>query len=119
MSSVKSSNTSLEKHFRKALRMAGVRYKLNYNLVGRPDIVIMPKRLAIFVDSCFWHNCIFHRRLPKTNIKYWKMKLKRNSRRDEEVNKSLRLKGWKVVRVWEHDMKNNMRKCVERVAKNH
>jgi len=119
MFSIKSNNTSLEKTFRKALRMAGLSYKLNYGLVGKPDIVILQKRMAIFVDSCFWHNCVFHRRLPKTNAKYWKTKLKRNSRRDAEVNKFLKSKGWNVVRIWEHDMKKNMRKCVNRVAKNH
>lgn len=71
----------------------------------RPDIVFPGKRVAVFVDGCFWHLCPDHARLPRgANSEYWHSKLEGNSRRDRTDQQLLEMSGWRVVRVWEHDI---------------
>lgn len=69
----------------------------------RPDIVFPKRRVAVFVDGCFWHSCPEHGQTPKTNATYWVAKLNRNKARDLADSHALQRDGWKVVRVWEHD----------------
>jgi DNA mismatch endonuclease, patch repair protein len=115
MSKIKSKDTKLEMVFRKRLWNKGLRYRVYPNVAGRPDLIFPTRRLAVFVDSCFWHNCPRHARKPNSNKKYWYAKLKRNSERDKKVTMELRDSNWKVLRFWEHDLKD-LDKCVERVA---
>lgn len=87
-------------------------------LFGKPDFVFRSSRLAIFIDGCFWHGCRVHCRLPSSNGCYWVTKIERNRRRDKLVNHTLRLKGWQVLRIWEHDLATaNQLKCVARVRR--
>jgi DNA mismatch endonuclease (patch repair protein) len=72
----------------------------------RPDFVFPKLKLAVFVDGCFWHCCPQHSSQPKTNAVFWKRKLAANKSRDRLVTKVLRKKGWKVLRIWEHDLTN-------------
>ncbi|MBE0434057.1 hypothetical protein IBX73_11420, partial [candidate division WOR-3 bacterium] len=65
------------------------------------------RKIALFIDGCFWHGCSLHFRLPKTNKKYWSQKISCNIERDKRTNKELRKMGWKVVRIWEHDIKSD------------
>lgn len=68
--------------------------------------MVLPKyRTVIFIDSCFWHGCEEHCRMPSTRARYWKDKIERNKRRDREVNRHYEEKGWRTVRIWEHDLK--------------
>ena len=62
-------------------------------------------KTVIFIDSCFWHGCKKHGSIPATHTKFWTEKIDRNKTRDKEVNKHYKMKGWKVVRIWEHDLK--------------
>lgn len=73
------------------------------NLRVRPDIVFTKRKIAVFVDGCFWHVCPEHGRYPATNEWYWTPKLRRNMHRDNEVNASLADFGWTVIRAWEHE----------------
>ena len=73
-------------------------------LPGKPDFVLRASKLAMFVDGCFWHGCPRHRRIPKTRVAFWKTKLARNVQRDREVRKVLRERGWRVFRIWEHEL---------------
>lgn len=67
---------------------------------------VFPKqKLALFVDGCFWHGCPKHANMPKNNRPFWEKKLQGNKVRDQFVNRELRKLGWKVVRVWEHELK--------------
>ncbi|MBI2542721.1 MAG: very short patch repair endonuclease [Candidatus Aenigmarchaeota archaeon] len=116
MSKIKSKDTKLEMAFRKRLWKNGLRYKVYPNILGRPDLVFSTQKLAIFIDSCFWHNCPKHARKPNSNKEYWNAKLKRNYERDKRVTRELKNNSWKVMRFWEHDLKD-LDKCVERVAK--
>jgi DNA mismatch endonuclease (patch repair protein) len=74
-------------------------------IFGRPDFAFRRQRLAVFVDGCFWHGCPQCYRRPGTNRKFWDLKFLRNRARDRLVNRTLRAKGWKVLRVWEHELK--------------
>lgn len=70
----------------------------------RPDFVFRTERVALFVDGCFWHRCPVHSRVPTNNLEFWERKLSRNVERDRLVDRELRKAGWKVRRVWEHDL---------------
>lgn len=86
-------------------------------LPGKPDIVFRKKKIVIFVDSDFWHGHKIRFVMPKTNLAYWKEKLKSNKKRDKKNNKELRNRGWKVIRIWEYDIKKNVSRCLQRVMK--
>src|SRR4051812_26150579 len=78
-------------------------------IFGKPDFVFRRERVAVFVDGCFWHGCPKpkHAPLPKSRAEWWAAKLDRNKQRDRLVTKTLRSEGWKVVRIWECDLKPN------------
>ena len=73
-------------------------------LTVRPDFVFPKSRTAIFVDGCFWHGCPRHATKPANNRAFWEKKLAGNKTRDRRVNRTLRRAGWKVVRIWEHEL---------------
>ena len=73
-------------------------------LSGRPDFTFRGEKLVVFVDGCFWHGCPAHGRIPATNNDYWTKKILRNRTRDAKVTKRLRADGWRVLRLWEHDL---------------
>lgn len=102
MSRIRSTDTSLEITVRKYLFNRGYRYRLNYRLPGKPDLVFPKRRIAVFVNGCFWH---FHgcrlSTLPKTRTDFWADKLKRNRERDIMTAKTLRELGWTVVTLRE------------------
>lgn len=119
MSRIKSKNTKLETDFRKELWRRGIRYRKSpKKYFGRPDIVVKKNKTVIFVDSCFWHGCKPHCRIPQANKKYWVAKIKRNVERDRKVTKHYQKIGWKVVRVWEHEIHKSLAKTVNNVLKN-
>ena len=106
MARVRSRDSKMEVSFRKELWRRGFRYlKNSVKYFGKPDVVLPKHETVIFLDSCFWHGCEEHCRLPTTRAKFWKDKIERNKRRDDEVNKHYERKGWNVIRVWEHDLK--------------
>ena len=70
----------------------------------RPDFVFPKLRLAVFVDGCFWHGCPKHETKPKTNAAFWRKKFATNKARDRLVTRALRREGWRVLRIWEHEL---------------
>lgn len=119
MKNIKSRDTKPEVILRKALWHRGLRYRKNYNaLPGKPDIVLIRQKIAIFVDGDFWH-AKGHQDQPgeqiKSHQKYWEPKLKRNVERDKEVNDILTELGWMVLRFWESDVKKNLDSCVKEI----
>jgi DNA mismatch endonuclease (patch repair protein) len=108
MSKVKSrGNKSTEWRLRAALIRAGIRgWTMNSNLPGKPDFVFEAARLAVFVDGCFWHGCPKCKKMPTSNAAYWTAKIEKNRERDRQTNSTLRRLGWKVIRIWEHEMIN-------------
>ncbi|MDD4878210.1 MAG: very short patch repair endonuclease [Candidatus Nanoarchaeia archaeon] len=117
MSQIKSKNTSLELDFRRRLWKEGLRYKTHYAIEGKPDIAFVSRRIAIFIDSCFWHNCPSHFRKPSSNKQYWDKKIKRNALRDKNVTRILTREGWQVLRFWEHDIIKKQEACIKKVKK--
>jgi len=82
-----------------------VGWRRGSKLPGRPDFVFPTLKTALFVDGCFWHGCPKHATQPKTNAAFWRDKIAANRTRDRRVNSALRKRGWKVVRVWEHELR--------------
>jgi DNA mismatch endonuclease (patch repair protein) len=71
---------------------------------GKPDFVFPKLKLAVFVDGCFWHGCPKHATWPKTNAAFWRKKIAANRARDVLVTRTLRAQGWRVLRLWEHEL---------------
>ena len=80
-------------------------WRRNQAVLGKPDFVFPKQKIALFVDGCFWHGCPKHSNMPKNNREFWKNKLEGNIKRDKNVSRELRKTRWKVVRVWEHELK--------------
>jgi DNA mismatch endonuclease (patch repair protein) len=80
-------------------------WRRRFRIFGNPDLVFPKQRTAIFVDGCFWHRCPKHATKPANNREFWEKKLATNVSRDLCVDHTLRKKGWCVVRLWEHDLK--------------
>jgi len=116
MSKVKSKDSKIEVNFRKAIWKAGFRYRKNSTkYFGKPDMVLPKYKTAIFIDSCFWHGCKRHCRLPAARKKYWTTKIERNKERDKEVNRYYKKIGWKVIRVWEHEIKKKTDAVIRKI----
>lgn len=110
MRRVKGRDTGPEMMVRRALRAAGVGYRLGgCGLPGRPDLVMKGRRVAVFVHGCFWHghDCARGARRPKANADYWDAKRARNIARDREAVAKLTKDGWRVVTIWECDLKHS------------
>lgn len=86
------------------------------NVFGTPDFIFSKNKVAIFVDGCFWHGCSKCRTYPKTNKKFWGTKIAANQKRDKEVKKQLIRSGWKVLRFWEHEIKQNPDRIVKKIV---
>ena len=87
-------------------RVEGVTgWRRHASIFGRPDFMFRQQRVAVFVDGCFWHGCPKHSNLPANNRTFWKKKLTGNQTRDRLVTRTLRKDGWRVVRVWEHELR--------------
>jgi len=76
------------------------------NILGKPDFWFVNRKIAIFIDGCFWHGCLCRTHTPYANKDYWIKKLDRNKKRDKSVNRDLKKSGIKVLRIWEHEVKN-------------
>lgn len=117
----RSKNTAPELTLRRALWAAGVRgYRVHLRtLAGKPDLAFTRRRLAVFVHGCFWHgcpDCATRRNLkPTQNAAYWAAKIAENQRRDERNHASLEALGWRVVVVWECELKRDLAEIVARI----
>ncbi len=96
-------NRSTELRLIEIFREEGITgWRRNQELPGKPDFVFRKEKVAVFVDGCFWHGCPKCYRRPKSNREFWDRKAERNRRRDREVNREMKRRGWRVVRIWEH-----------------
>jgi DNA mismatch endonuclease (patch repair protein) len=79
-------------------------WRRNQKVFGKPDFIFPKHKLAVFVDGCFWHGCPKHGTQPKGNAAFWRKKISRNQIRDRLVTRTLRKAGWRVLRIWEHEL---------------
>lgn len=115
MRRIRSSDTKPEERVRRYLFSHGIRYRKNYRgLPGTPDIVIAKYKTVIFVQGCFWHMHDCGRfRWPATNREYWKSKIQRNVARDRDNMQKLQQLGWKVIVVWECEIRKDFQSAVD------
>jgi DNA mismatch endonuclease (patch repair protein) len=125
MSRVRSTNSKMEILLRSALHLEGYRFRKNFDQVlGKPDIAFVREKVAVFVDGDYWHARILKERgirelrksLKTSNREFWIAKLRRNVKRDAKVTKELKKQGWIVIRLWETDVKQNLKMCVDVVT---
>lgn len=115
MSRVRQRDTTPELAIRKVLWSEGLRYRLHEKILGvRPDIVFRRAKVALFVDGCFWHGCPIHYVKPRTRSEYWDPKLRNNVARDRRQTIELERSGWRVLRFWEHDARDDLDEVLER-----
>jgi DNA mismatch endonuclease (patch repair protein) len=111
-------DTPNELKLRRILFSKGLRYLVDRQVVEklrtRPDVAFVSAKVAVFVDSCFWHSCPTHGSLPKSNASWWAEKLSANRLRDEKSSRLLSEAGWMVIRVWEHE---DLEQAADRIEK--
>jgi len=118
MQRVRSTGTQAELLIRRELRRLKLYFAPNVkSLPGKPDIVFRRKRVAVFVDSEFWHCHPNRFTMPKSNTRYWVCKIARNVSRDERVNAQLKSMGWRVLRLWEQDIYRNPSAATRRILR--
>ena len=115
MSRIRSKDTKAELRLRRLLHHRGLRYRVHANwLPGKPDIVFTKRRVAVFVDGDFWHGWKFEEWADKLKP-YWRQKIERNRGRDRQHESHLQELGWTVIRIWEHEVKDDPELCATRV----
>ena len=121
MSKIRSKWTQQEKIVHNFLKEAKIGHKMHPNIVGHPDIAIKGRNVAIFIDGCFWHMCKKHFVPPKTHREYWLPKIEKNVERDKQNTLVLKKNGWRVIRIWEHEIKDGSykRKLMARIWNTH
>lgn len=107
MAAIRRADTQPERRLRSAIHARGLRFRKDYLIRAggrliRPDIAFTKRKVAVFVDGCFWHGCPDHGRPPKSNVGYWTAKLSSNVARDALQTSILQEHGWSVTRIWSH-----------------
>lgn len=112
-------NKDTELRMIKVFRKAGVKgWRRNQKLIGSPDFIFRASGVAVFVDGCFWHGCPQCYRRPSSNREYWDAKVAQNRQRDRAVTRSLRKLGWRVLRIWEHELVSRSEaRCLRRIMR--
>ena len=120
MQQVKNKDSKIEVLLRKELWSRGIRYRKNVNRIyGKPDIVFMGKKIAVFCDSEFWHGYNWEERRKdfKSHQEFWIPKIERNMERDAEVTARLESEGWVVLRFWGNEIKKNAALCADMIER--
>ena len=118
MRAVKNKDSAIEVLLRRELWRRGLRYRKNVaGLTGKPDIVFMGKKIAVFCDGDFWHGYDWENRKQdiKSRKEFWIPKIERNMQRDIEVNEALERDGWLVLRFWGNEIKSNCSACADKI----
>lgn len=115
-------DTKPEVEVRRLLHAAGLRYRVDFPALAsdrrrRADIVFTSRRIAVFIDGCFWHGCPQHFVAPKANSDYWGPKIARNRERDIDTTERLEADGWLVLRFWEHEAPSDVAARIEAVVR--
>lgn len=119
MSLIRAKNTEPELLVRKELFRLGLRYRIHYPLPGKPDITFPLKKMVIFIHGCFWHGhgCKFDH-IPKSNESFWFAKMTKNKERDSQQKIELTKKGWKVITLWECEIRTSLQNSLKQITDN-
>ena len=118
MSRIKSENTQLEKEVFSFLRKKKVYFRKHYKLIfGSPDIALPSKKKAVFVDGDFWHGWKQKQAVKRLPNAFWKEKILTNIKRDKRNRAALRRNGWKVLRVWQHEIEKDKNRALNKIFK--
>ena len=118
MSKIRGRDTTPEIIVRRELRKLGIKnYRTRTDVRGKPDIVFPARKLAVFIDGCFWHKCPVDYQAPATRYGFWTKKINENVARDASVNSLLSGAGWVVIRIWEHEVRRNPRAVARSISK--
>ncbi len=116
MQNIRSIGTIPERLVMRELRRRRIYFtKYDKSLTGKPDIVFKRKKIAVFIDSDFWHGNLRRYIKPQTNIDYWNQKISQNREHDKQVNRKLKSEGWKIIRLWEYDIKHHFEKSIQNI----
>lgn len=120
MARVGQRDTAAEMAVRRLLHAAGLRYRVQYPVPGRPrrtiDVAFTRLRVAVFIDGCYWHACPVHATQSRTNTDWWRSKIEANRQRDADTNRALSERDWLVVRIWEHQRPLEAAAEIERIV---
>lgn len=118
MSKIRSKNTKFEEDFIFSLRKATRKQFRTYiaDIKGKPDIVFDRRKVCVFLDSDFWHGWQYPRWKHLLKNDFWRDKIERNRVRDKKTTIFIKRKGWKVVRIWEHQIKNKANDCMRKIV---
>jgi DNA mismatch endonuclease (patch repair protein) len=120
MSKIRQKGTDAEMALRRAMYRLGLHYRVDYEVLRKPrriaDLAFPGRKIAVFVDGCFWHGCPDHATWPKQNADFWRKKIEANRQRDADTNDRLRSLGWKVRRFWSHESSVDAAKDVARMV---
>lgn len=107
MAKVRQKGTGAEMALQQEMHRIGLRYRIDYEVLKKPrrvaDVAFPGRKIAVFVDGCFWHGCPKHATWPKRNAEFWRQKIEANRQRDADTNDRLRSLGWTVLRFWSHE----------------
>ncbi len=117
MSRIRSKWTSQEKKIHNYLKGHKIKHKMHPKIIANPDILLLNSNTAVFLHGCFWHKCPKCYREPKTNKEYWLPKIEKNVKRDRRNMKELKTEGYNVVRLWEHELKKEFNKKIDKLLK--
>ena len=116
MKNIRSENTKPERIIINELSKRNIEFMVHpKDIIGKPDLVLFNKKVAIFIDSDFWHGNPERLIMPKSNRGYWEKKIERNRQRDKEVNMTLKSMGWQIIRLWEYDIEHDLDNCMNKI----
>src|SRR3989338_10977911 len=115
MSRIRSKWTKQEKSLHNRLKGLKIKHKMYPDIEGHPDIILKRKKVAVFLHGCFWHKCPKCYKEPKTDKRYWLPKIQNNVKRDKRNLKILRKQGYKVIKLWEDDIRKNFESGISKI----
>lgn len=119
MAKVRQKGTDAEVALRQEMHRIGLRYRIDYEVQRKPrriaDVAFPGRKIAVFVDGCFWHGCPEHATWPKRNAEFWQQKIKANRKRDADTSERLRSVGWTVLRFWSHESPTEAARAIARM----
>jgi len=118
MSRIRSKWTAQEKKIHSYLKANKIKHRMHPKLAGHPDILLTDSNTAVFLHGCFWHKCPKCYKEPKSRREYWLPKIKNNVKRDQKNAKILKSKGFKVIKIWEHEVKKEFDKVLRKIIEN-